>query len=248
MKRILPLALCAALLTLCLSGCVVIDVGSLYEGTGVTGKGNLERYDIAVDEFSAIKVRGYCDIRYYAGSSDAVTLEIQSNLREHYVVEVVAGELIIRTTSRINYNTGKTPILTVSAPTLTRLALEGAGAFTAYDPIVADSFALDISGAGTGKAELEVGRVTVDMSGAGSFTLSGTADAADFSMSGVGELDAMPLQTREAKVSLAGMGSVKLSCSESLRINADGMGSIQYKGSPSVDIHRSGMVGITRVD
>jgi hypothetical protein len=246
MKRVLSLMLCAALCTLCLAGCVSINIGG--PGT-VTGRGNTETFEIEAGGYRSIRVEGFCNVNYYSAPSNTVTLEIQPNLREHYVVEVVNGELVVRTARRINFAAGaKAPVLTVSAPVLEGVSISGAGTFTARDTITAESFRLRLSGAGTGSAKLDVGSFDAELSGAGSFTLSGRADTAALTMSGAGELDAVGLAARSASVRLSGAGAISVNASEDLKINASGMGSVRYKGGAVTDISRSGMVVVTRVD
>jgi len=221
MKRFLPLTLCAMLVIMCLTGCVTV---SLSPG-GVAGEGDLESYTFTVGEITEIRVELLCNIEYYAAPSGTVTLALQPNLLEYITVEESRGVLTVSSARNI-YWSNKTPVLTVSTPVLNRLHLAGAGTFTAHDPITADSFTLKLDGAASGKADLDVDRLSVSVSGAGDFALSGTADTADFSLAGAGTIDALPLQTRETSISLSGVGIVRISCSDNLKIDAGGMGSV----------------------
>ncbi|MDR0325725.1 MAG: DUF2807 domain-containing protein [Oscillospiraceae bacterium] len=246
MKRVLPLLLCASLFVLCFSGCAVVNFG--FGNTNmVTGEGDLESYEIKVGQFSKIRVDGYCDVNYYAASSDTVTLQIQPNLREYYEVEVVRDELVVRTKRGTSTHAIKTPVLTVSAPVLTAVRIDGVSAFRAQDKIVADSLTITIDGAGSGEAEIEVDRLTAEVDGVGSLSLSGTAANADLRLDGAGRLNALSLQTKDAKVKLNGVGSISVSCSDNLTISADGVGSVEYKGSPSIDLNKSGLATIRKV-
>jgi len=247
MKRVIMLMLAAALVVSCLSGCAFVVV-VFADNNAVTGQGDLESFEFKVGKYSGIKIEGHYEIRYYAAPSDTVTLEIQPNLRDYYVVEVIGDELIVRATRRISYNLGKTPVLTVSTPVLNSLVVEGACTFIAYDKITAGSLTVSLFGAIEGKAELDVDRLSINASGASSFELSGKADTVDMNISGAGELDALSLQAREATINLSGVGEVRISCSENLRVNAGGVGTVEYKGSPSVDISRGGLVNVKKVD
>ena len=240
----LCIALCAASFALFFTGCFIVNFSDF---DAVTGRGNPETYEFRVASFTNIRVEGYCEIHYNSSPSNIVTLEVQPNLREYYSVEVVNDELIVRTTRRISSNQNRTPVLTISTPTLNNVNFSGAGTFLAHDKIIADSLTLRMSGAAKIMAELEVGDLNVDMSGAGSFELSGSADTANVFMSGAGEIDSISLQTREAWIRLSGTGTVRISCSEKLTVNASGMGSILYKGDPSVDLNRGGMVSVRRL-
>ena len=244
MKRTILIVLCA-LLALLFSGCVVV---SYTDASAISGKGSPEKYVINVGEYNGIKVEGLCEIQYYAAPSNTVTLEVQSNLREYFVVEVENGVLIFRTTKRISYNSGKAPVLTVSTPALNSLTITGACTFKTIDKIKTDSFYLEVSGAGEGKAELDVNRLKTNMSGAGSFQLFGKADNAEIKFSGAGELKALTLQIREASVNFSGAGALDISCSEKLSIEASGAGSVKYKGSPILSVNTRGPVSIKKLD
>jgi len=244
MKKTIFIALCA-LITLFSSGCVVVNYT---DSNAVSGKGTLEKYVINVGEYNGIKVEGLCEIQYYSAPSNTVTLEVQSNLREYFVVEVENGVLILRTTKKIRYNSDKAPVLTVSTPALNRLTITGACTFKTVDRIKADTFILDINGAGDGKVEFDANRLIANVSGAGSFELSGKADNADIKFSGAGDLKAFSLLIREASVIFSGAGSIEINCSEKLFIDASGVGSLEYKGSPILSLSSRGPVSIKKAD
>jgi len=249
MRKSILTVLCT-ILVLCFSGCVVVSLSDTNmlsgKGESISGKGDEEKYEINVGEFNRIKVECNCEIQYYAVSSNIVTLEVQSNLREYFVVETQDGELIVRTTKNISKSS--TPVLTVSTPALNSLTISGECTFNAIDKVRADTFNLTISGAGEGKAELEVNNLKANISGACSFELSGKADNAEIALAGAGEFKAFSLQVREATVGLSGAGTIKINCSEKLSINANGAGSIEYKGSPSVSLNKNGLVSVKKVD
>ena len=252
MKKITLLALCAALIAIVAPGCVSVNfAGTMQNGSPVTGRGELEQYTFNVSEITEIKVELFCNVEYYAAPSNTVTLEIQPNLMEFVTVEESGGILTVRSSRTINWSgwpNTNVPVLTVSTPALNRLNLMGAGSFTTHDTITADSFALDTAGALTGSADFDVDSITVSMSGAGDIKLTGIADTAWLSMSGAGSLNALELRTRDTNINLAGAATVKISCSESLTINAGGVGSIEYRGNPRLDLTRGGMVSIRQVD
>ena len=250
MKKITAIAICALAMAVIASGCVSVNLSpSLQGGSIVSGSGSPEVFTFNVGEIKEILIEFQCNIEYYSSRSDVVTLEIQPNLMEYISVEESDGILAVRSTmAAISIPTGRSPVLTVWAPELSRVSLRGAGVFTAHDKISVDSFSIDLAGAGNGNAELEVGTLSVSMSGAGGFTLSGTAETADFSLAGAGSIEALDLQTRHANVNLAGVGSVRISCSENLRVSAGGVGSVEYRGSPTVDTSHGGLVSVRRVD
>jgi hypothetical protein len=244
MKKNILTVLCA-LFALFFSGCVVVNHS---DANAVSGKGATEKYVINVGEYNGIKIEGLCEIQYYAAPSNTVTLEVQPNLREYFLVEVENGELIVSTTKRISYNSNKAPVLTVSTPALSSLTITGVCTFKTIDKIKTETFNLEISGAGEGKAELDVNSLKTNMSGAGSFVLIGKADNAEIKFSGAGDLKASSLQIREASVNFSGAGTIIINCSEKLSIEAKGAGSVEYIGSPSLSLDTNGPVRIKKVD
>jgi len=237
----------AALIAAVLSGCIVV---TFYDFNAVTGIGEPENYEFNTGRFSGIKTEGFCNINinYYSAESDTVTLTIQPNLREYYKIEVVDSDLVVRSTKRLNFKSGKNPVLTVSTPVLNRLIIEGACIFKPYDEIVSDSLAVTFRGAVESRAEINVNKLFVDISGAGKIELSGRADSADFTMSGAGDVDARSLLTSETNVKFSGAGSLRINCSKSLSINANGVGTIEYSGNPSVTLEKNGLVEIRRIN
>jgi len=231
------------------SGCVFINIGNDSSfGDSIQASGDRETYELIIGAFNKIKIEGNCEVRYNNGNSNTVTLLVQPNVREYFSIETVNGELIVKTTRRINYGPNKGPALTVYSPALDQVTIDGAGVFTANEKITTDSLAINISGAAAGKAELDVNNLTVIITGAGSLELSGRADVSALTLSGAGSYNALTLATRDATVNMAGVGYAGVNSSDILRINANGAGSVEYKGSPSLDLNTSGMIGIKKVN
>jgi len=245
MKKIIPIALCIAFAAACFTGCVVMNIS---DSSTVTGRGNPEKYEFQVGQYNGIKVDGFYNIHYHAAPSDIVTLEIQPNLLEYFVVEVRDGDLVVRSTRRINFGSRRGPVLTVSTPVLNRLTIDGASTFTAHDKITSDSLTLVLRGAGSGTAELDVENLSANISGAGKIELSGRAATADLNLAGAGDLNALSLQTQDATINLSGAGSIRVNSSDSLSINANGAGSVLYRGSPRISQNTSGVVSIRQVN
>jgi len=248
MKKITTITLCVVFAAVFLTACVSINF-SPFAGSGITGRGSLETFTFNVGEINEVRVELFCNIVYRSAPSDTVTLQIQPNLMEYVNVQESGGILTVNSTRNINIaNTANAPVLTVSSPSLTRISHAGAGNLTTADPIVTDTFTLNISGAANGSVSLDVHDLSLNITGAGNLTLNGTAVNADISMAGAGRLEALGLQTAAASISMAGAGSVRISCSDSLSISAGGVGTVEYRGSPTLDITRGGFVTVKQVD
>ena len=247
MKKMVLTALSLALATLMLTGCYTVH-GFGGWGVAVSGRGKPETHTIDVGEFTEVRVELLCDILYSSAPSDSVTLEIQPNLMRYIIVEESGGVLTVRATRNIRWSgIAQTPVLTISTPSLSRVSHAGAGTFRTIDPIIADAFSLRITGAANSVAELDVDSLSVSLAGAGDIELSGRADTADFGIAGAGKLDALYLQTRDSVVNLAGVGTVRINCTEKLSLIAGGVGTVEYRGSPTIDVSRGGLVTLRSI-
>ena len=246
MRKILTFLVLLLLVIVLIPGCVAVNISPL--GNATVGRGTPEKYEYQVSSFNKIRVEGHCDINYYAAPSHSVTLEVQPNLKELFVIEVIDSELIIRNTAPIRVSDGFAPTLTVSLTALNSINILGASTFITHDEIATESLSISISGAGRVNAEIAVDRLQSSIAGAGSLDLRGSADLANLSLAGAGDIHAFSLQTKEASISIAGAGLVQISCSENLIVNAQGVGTVEYRGTPEADITRGGLVTISKVD
>jgi len=247
MKKIGLLILCVLLAAVMLTGCITV-ISPHGIGSRVYGRGAPETYTFNTGEFTEVRVELLCDIVYSSAPSDSVTLEIQPNLMKHVVVNESGGVLTVRSTRSIHWSGHtSTPVLNISTPSLSRVSHTGAGSFKTLDPIVADSFALNITGAANSKAELNVNSLSVSLTGAGDIELFGRADAADLNMAGAGNLNALNLMTRSSNINFSGVSTVRVNCSESLCVVGGGVGVIEYSGSPVIDISRGGLITLKSV-
>ncbi|MCL2079859.1 MAG: DUF2807 domain-containing protein [Oscillospiraceae bacterium] len=244
--RSIALVLCALIMLMPLSACVSVNFSGF---DTVAGTGEPVLYEFGFGEITFLDVSIYCDIVYYSELSEnmpsgKVTLEIQENLMEHITLSESGGRLTVRSSKMLD-TYGHKPTLTIYAPSLDRVALSGAGDFTAHDKIEGYSFSISLAGAGSAIAEFDVKELFADISGAGEFYFSGTADKAEFNLSGAGDINALYLETQMADITLSGAGSVSVSCYEHLRLKASGVGNVRYRGSPTTEISTSGLVSVT---
>jgi hypothetical protein len=106
----------------------------------------------------------------------------------------------------------------------------------------AESLYLTLKGAGEITLNgLEVGLIDVDLPGAGRINLSGKTDRLHVSMKGAGSFDAPRLESREARVSLRGVGKATVYVTSQLDATVEGIGAIDYFGNPTVRQNVSGL-------
>jgi hypothetical protein len=88
---------------------------------------------------------------------------------------------------------------------------------------------------------LDIGLIDVDLPGAGRISLSGKTDRLNVSMKGAGSCDAPQLESREARVTLRGVGKATIWATAQLDATVEGIGAIDYYGNPVVRQNVSGL-------
>ncbi len=213
------------------------------------GEGAITSGEYEVGAYDAVDIRGGFRVVYSSAPSTKIRLDIQENVRQYVTFNVNNGVLIVDSSRNIIVpSLREGPTLYLYNPNLKALYVSGAVSMNDSEPISGESFELEVAGAGDIDLALDVKRLNADLAGAASLQLRGNADDADISISGAGEIDALDLQTKRARVRLSGVGSASISCSDELDVDVSAVGSLRYRGNPSVRQSVSGVGNIKRVD
>lgn len=241
----------AAAAAIFLGGCVGVSFQSPRSGMrdSIKGEGPMTTVEYETGDYDSVEIEGGdFELVYSSAPSGKVIVEIQENLAEYLSVAVRNGRLIVGSDTYLQTDPDDMPRITIAAPVLREIRSGGSLTIRQADTVTADSFTLDSSGACDVTLTLEVGAVNMAISGAGLANLSGRSESADISVSGAGSVEALGLETREARIELNGSGSAGISCAESLEVEISGAGSVRYKGSPRIRQDISGAGAVWQVD
>ena len=196
-----------------------------------------------VGTFDRIANSAPIDVRVHVGPAPSARANGPQQMLDKLVVEVRAGELVVRTLPGNWFsgwrNAGRT-VVDVTVPALNGATLSGPGNL-AVDRVRSRDFAARLSGPGDlSIGSVEAGRVTVDLSGPGDLTLAGRAGSGRLSLSGPGNIHAAGLTVRDADVALTGPGDIALSASGLVRGRLTGPGDITVTGGARCDIRTTG--------
>jgi hypothetical protein len=82
----------------------------------------------------------------------------------------------------------------------------------------------------------------INITGAGNVNISGAKqDLINFTISGVGDIDAYNLEVENCTIIISGTGNCKVFVNKNLNVSISGIGNVIYKGSPSVTQSISGI-------
>lgn len=128
---------------------------------------------------------------------------------------------------------------------LTAVVLTGSGSL-AIDHAKGLGFELTVVGSGAARiASVAVDQLRVNIAGSGSASLAGTAGKLNAGVNGVGSLDALALDTKDATIAAQGSATVRLMLSGSAKIDATGASTIDFAGSPACTVTTSGSASVT---
>ena len=238
MRAKITSVLAALLVVVSLSGCVVVSMGG--NGSGVRGQGPQITHQLQPGQFERIHISGSWDVVYRHAPQPALTVIIEQNLFELLDISVEQGQLNIRPQANIQWGSTSSRIY-IYAPSLEELNFAGAGHLRDWEPLSAESFALNLSGAVSGEISgLDVDSFSANLSGAVSASLSGRADSVNIITGGAVSLQAQELQAHHAWITASGASSIDIAASYSLNVIVSGGGRVRYVGNPQVTQSVSG--------
>ena len=218
--RLWPIMICALLL----SSCQLLPVGGS-SGPAIQGSGKLTTETRAISSFTAVEFASFGTLMIEQGSEESLTIAAEDNILPLLTSEVNDNILIIGINGAANTTRGIQYRLTVKA--LDAITISGAGG------IIIERFVAE--------------RLRVLLSGAGSLDISGSVGEQEIEVAGAGSYNAPNLESRQARVTINGLGNAVIRVSQSLDATITGAGSVEYYGSPTVAQNVSGIGQVRQV-
>jgi hypothetical protein len=177
-----------------------------------TGSGVGATQTRALAPFTGVTLAGANNIVVRVGGKQSVVVHADDNLLARVTTRVRSGTLVIDTTPGM-LNAKSPMFVTVSAPSLDSLRLQGSG---------------NVSATGIDSRGL-----TVALTGAGNIDAAGNAAKLEVTMSGQGNALLRRVMARDAKATLSGDGTIMLTATQRLAARLSGSGTILYGGNPA---------------
>jgi hypothetical protein len=201
-------ALAVLLLAAILVDRIFFETSSTTSGTGSGGAATQAR---SLPPFTGVDLIGANNVVVRVGPRQSVVVHADRNLLGRVTTRVRAGRLAIGTTPG-ELRARSRMFVAVSVPSLDGLGLEGAG---------------NISATG-----VDSPRLSVALPGSGNIEVSGTAERLDVAIGGEGTAALRGLIARDARATLAGVGTITLTATRALTARISGSGTILYGGNP----------------
>jgi hypothetical protein len=206
-------------------GCLV-NTSSSCSFMGISGSGVMKTESRDVADFKRITTTGSMNIDATIGSPKSVTITVDDNLMQYVTTEVDDGTLKIGMKSG-SYSPSKGFKVTITTPTLEKVSVAG-------------SSDVDVKG-------LKGPEFAAHISGSGDIHATGHVDKLDASISGSGDLKLVDLESRDAKVKIAGSGDARVNATATLDVHIAGSGDVRYKGEPKVTSSIAGSGNVSKL-
>lgn len=199
----------------------------------VRGNGDVVTKTRSVGEYDKIGVGGSFDVKLVAGAEGKITIQMDENLFEYLITEVEGDQLKIRWKKGTNVYSRSKILITVPFKDIYAVSLAGSGDVYSEDVIKADNFKSSLAGSGDLKLKVDADHIKSSIAGSGDIYLQGATNSVRASIAGSGDVHAYELTSKEADVSIAGSGGIKISVSDLLKARISGSGNVYYKGNPA---------------
>lgn len=197
-------------------------------GEAVDASEQIETRTLPVAPFDAVDFGMACKVEYLPGDN-SLEVKTHENLFRLLNFEVDDTGVLKLTQNNYNVRNLDTMVIRVHAPSLRSVNLGGAAQFSAMEGIEAETFKLNLSGAGdveingldaasvdvdlAGAAKIRLDgldsqELSISISGAGDGVISGRTDHADARISGAGKIDLKGLEVDELTTSVSGAGRI----------------------------------------
>lgn len=204
-----------------------------------------EERAVPIEAFEEVHVMGSARVRFAQGPVEEVVLEGDASELDGVEVDVRRGVLTVRPTGSWRFWDARRALVRITAPTLRRVSISGAADWSAPRAVEVDRLAVSISGSGNVRFDsLKADRLSFSVSGSGDGRVAGATRELSLSIAGRSSFDGEQLHSQQGKVSVSGIGNVKVWTTEDLTVSVSGIGTVDVWGAPRLRRSVAGQASI----
>ncbi len=192
--------------------------------------------------FSSISMRGIGKLFVIQGKEQEVKMEggqiaisrITTNVRDGKLVIDIGRDWVEKISAGFDFLSSQGIRIHITVNELNELEVAGAAEIEVSD-IKTDDFNLKLIGASNLKVmNLRADSLRTEIPGAGKVRIDGKVKDQTVILAGAGNFSGHDLESRTARVTLSGVGSVQLWVTDELDVTIAGVGSVEYFGTPAI--------------
>lgn len=199
----------------------------------------------SIDNFSSIYLRGGYKVFLEQGKKPALTIKTSDDdIFDHLEVESRHGELSVE--MKEDFITYKRIRLYITFSDLEEIEVEGGLKLDSDGYLDLDDLLLHVEGGANVDLQLKADDIKVIGEGGVLVNLDGVAEKLTVKLSGAGHVDADRLKSKEADISIEGVGTATVYATNRLHASINGVGKVSYKGDPKVTEDIEGLGAVSR--
>lgn len=204
--------------------------------------------NFGITGFDRIRVDGPYDVQLTTGIAPFARAKgATSSSLDNVSIRVEGRTLIIRKSASLSDNDGRgTPVqIELGTHELSAAWINGAGSIR-INKVKGAMFDLSVVGAGAAMVgTIETDQVKLTVAGSGTARVAGKTNKVNAVVRGSSTLDAESITAKEADIGAEGPSLVRMTVTETAKINAVGLSSINLQGKPSCTIKTEGSASVS---
>lgn len=205
---------------------------------------NAAERNYTVTDFNQIRVTGPYKVRLTTGVAPFARAAGSTVALDGVVIDVNGRILTVSGKSRSSSGQSGRPTgpveIEIGGHDLTKAAVIGAGSLD-ISAVRGLSFGLSIEGAGSARVgDAAIDELKLSVNGAGNVSFAGSAKTATLLVRGMSSLDGAALNVGHATVGTEGPSLVRLTVTDSAKVDAKGAAQVELLGSPACTVTAGG--------
>ncbi len=205
----------------------------------IKGNGEIVTDERVTEDYSAISVSGFYEVKLIEGKEGQLRLEGEANLLANIETYVEDDMLVVKSRKGFNLipTRNKGVYITIPVAEIESLHFSGSGKVVSEKTLDNDRLHIRTSGARSIDLLVKATKLSVKTSGSSKVRLKGSSDEIEVRSSGSSNIRGYQMLTDYAKLTLSGTSDVELTINESLSARVSGSGNLQYEGDPEKVTH-----------
>jgi hypothetical protein len=204
----------------------------------IEGSGKIESEYRVVSDFSSVENNTSFDVKITYDTITSIRVDADENLIDLIKTSVRDGNLIIDSDNDQCVKSYRNVLINIHIPLLEKIELNGSGSVDIYS-FNCSNFVVKNTGSGDiDIRELTTNDLTLVLSGSGDVYMDGTAQEANYSVSGSGDINGFDMKVENATVKNSGSGDISCYVNNNLDVKLSGSGDVVYAGPSTLVINK----------
>ena len=200
-------------------------------GDGIKGNGKVTSEVRNISEnFESIKVSQGIEVILTQSNDKLISVEIDENIQKHIITKVENGILIVKADE--NYNTSKSPRVTIKMPIVSGLKASSAAEISSTNILKSNNIEIDASSGSEINIDVESENISLETSSGSEITANGKAISLQTHASSGSNIDAHELMANEIIATASSGSDIDVFPILSLKAKASSGANISYHKTP----------------